>query len=152
MENLDHFLQVRHVKLRSFKLIGFQGEKLEDERQVFDQLKQSINEIAALNQYLVILPGIRPLAAVEEIETGPVSEEMTSYTVPEDEYVIFKFERKHIGQFWNTICSEENQAKYQIDLSKPRFEIFTPELQSKGMVEWCIPTNHSNFSKTSIRE
>ncbi|MFD0712980.1 hypothetical protein [Paenibacillus sp. GCM10027626] len=140
MESLDHFLQVRSAKLSSFQLIGFQGEKLEDERKVFDQLKQSINEIATMNQYLVILPGIKPLAAVEVIETDDVPQGMMSYTIPEDEYVIFRFEKKFIGEFWINICTRENQAKYQIDLSKPRYEIFTPVLQSTGMVEWYIPT------------
>jgi len=140
MERLDDILQVRSGKRGSLQLIGFQGESLEDERKVFDQLKQSINEIAARIQYLVILPGIKPLTAVERIETDDVQEGMTSFTIPEDDYVIFRFEEKFIGAFWNNICTRENQAKYRIDLSKPRYEIFTPELHSSGMVEWYIPT------------
>ncbi|KRE32520.1 hypothetical protein ASG81_23580 [Paenibacillus sp. Soil522] len=43
------------------------------------------------------------------------------YTIPEDEYVIFRFEKKNVGEFWSKVCTEENQAKYNIDLSKPRY-------------------------------
>lgn len=143
MESLDHFLRVRTAKLGSVQLVGFQGENLEDEHKLFAQLKQSINEMTknkSMNQYLVILPGIRPLAAVEINETGEIPEGMTSFTIPEDEYVICRFEKKYIGEFWNAICTEENQAKYRIDLSKPRYEIFVPDHQPAEFIEWYIPT------------
>ncbi|KRE32519.1 hypothetical protein ASG81_23575 [Paenibacillus sp. Soil522] len=65
---MDNFVQTRVAKLRSVELVGFQGESLEDEHKLFDQLKQSISDIKRKNQYLVILPGIRPLVAVEVSE------------------------------------------------------------------------------------
>ncbi|XEC97743.1 effector binding domain-containing protein [Paenibacillus tarimensis] len=137
---MDNFVQTRVAKLRSVELVGFQGENLEDEHKLFDQLKQSISDIKTKNQFLVILPGIRPLVAVEASEQGHVPEGMTSYTIPEDEYVIFRFEKKYVVEFWSKICTEENQAKYNIDLSKPRYEIFTPDLLPTGELEWYIPT------------
>lgn len=136
---MDHFVQTRVAKLRSVELVGFQGENLEDEHKLFDRLGRSISETARLNQYLVILPGVRPLAAIEFNDQGEVTEGMTSYTIPEDEYVIFTFEKKHVGEFWSNICTEENQAKYRIDLSKPRYEIFNPDLQPTETLEWYIP-------------
>jgi len=136
---MDHFVQTRVAKLRSVELIGFQGEHLEDERKLFDQLERNISEITRLNQYLVILPGIRPFVAVEFNELGDAPDGMTSNTIPEGEYVIFTFEKKYVGEFWGNICTEENQAKYRIDLSKPRYEIFTPDLQPTETLEWYIP-------------
>jgi len=140
MEGMDHFVQTRVEKLRSVELVGFQGEHLEDEHKLFDQLKQSISDSERRNRYFVILPGIRPLVAVEASDVGDIPKGMTSYTIPEDEYVLFRFEKKHVGEFWSKICTEENQAKYKIDLSKPRFEIFTSNLQPIGILEWYIPT------------
>ncbi|QYR20976.1 GyrI-like domain-containing protein [Paenibacillus sp. sptzw28] len=137
---MDNFVQTRVEKLRSVELVGFQGENLEDEPELFDQLKQTIGEIEKMKQYLVILPGIRPLVAVEFNALGDVPEGMTSFTIPEGEYVIFNFEKKYVGEFWSKICTEENQARYSIDLSKPRYEIFTPDLQPTETLAWYIPT------------
>jgi predicted transcriptional regulator YdeE len=137
---MEGFVQTRVAKLRSVELVGFLGEHLEDERKLFNQLEQNISELKSMNRYLVILPGICPLVAVEFDELGDVPEGMMSYTLPDGEYVIFRFEKKHVGEFWSNICTEENQAKYNIDLSKPRYEIFTSTLQPTGTLEWRIPT------------
>ncbi len=137
-------MQVRTEKQKAVQLIGFQGYNLEDQHKLFEQMKQNFNAITTKkseNQYLVILPGLFPLVAVEVNETNDVPEGMTTYIIPEDEYVIFRFEEKYIGDFWSSICTEENQAKYNIDLSKPRYEIFTSSLQPTGVTEWYFPTN-----------
>ncbi|UVI33189.1 GyrI-like domain-containing protein [Paenibacillus spongiae] len=142
MVSIEQFTQVRSEKLESVPLMGFLGEILADERQLFDRLKQSIDMLfsnRSVDQYLVILPGLRPLAAIEAVDSQTVPEGMTLFTIPEDNYVIFRFEEKFVGDFWNTVCTSENQAKYRIDLSKPRFERFTAMLQSIGITEWYIP-------------
>jgi|GEM_PF-1378180 len=137
---MDQYVETRVVRLRSIELAGFQGEDLEDEHRLFDQLEQSIGENKRLKQYLVILPGVRPYAAVELSQLGAASEGMTLFTVPGGEYVIFKFDKKDIGRFWCEVCTEENQANYNIDLSKPRYEVFIPEEQPVEHLEWYIPT------------
>ncbi|MNZ60871.1 Bacterial transcription activator, effector binding domain [compost metagenome] len=140
--NIQNVMQVRIARLEAVKLIGFQGESLDDQHRLFTQMDERANAISqkkSENQYLVILPGLIPLVAVEVNETSDMLEGMTAYTIPEDEYVIFKFEEKYIGDFWSSICTEENQAKYNIDLSKPRYEVFTPSLQPTGVTEWYIP-------------
>lgn len=142
--NIQNVMQVRIAKLEAIKLIGFQGDNLDDQHRLFSQMDEKLREITKMKsayQYLVILPGFFPLVAVEVYETTDVPEGMTAYTIPEDEYVIFRFEEKYIGDFWNSICTEENQSKYNIDLSKPRYEVFTPSLQPTGITEWYIPTN-----------
>ncbi|WP_338554241.1 effector binding domain-containing protein [Paenibacillus sp. KS-LC4] len=141
--NIQNVMQVRVAKLESVKLIGFQGEHLDDQHKLFAQMDARAKEISQKkngNQYLVILPGLIPIVAVEVNDTSDVLEGMTAYTIPEDEYVIFKFEEKYIGDFWSSICTEENQSKYNIDLSKPRYEVFTHSLQLAGVTEWYIPT------------
>ncbi len=82
------------------------------------------------------------MVAVEVDEPRDVPEGMSSYVIPEEEYVVFSFEKKYIGEFWNTIYTEENQLEYNIDLAKPRFEVFASQLDAAGMVERYIPTKN----------
>lgn len=136
-------MQIRTAKLEAVKLIGFKGVSLDDQHRLFTLMEEMMGQIIARksdNQYLVILPGLLPLVAVEVNEINHVPDGMTAFLIPEDEYVIFRFEEKYIGDFWDSICTIDNQTRYNIDLSKPRYEIFTSNLQSSGFTEWYIPT------------
>jgi hypothetical protein len=141
---MQDLLQVRNVKLDEVKLVGIMGDNLDDQHRLFVLIDEKIGQINSRksdNLFLVILPGLLPLVAVEVDETNSIPDGMTAFLVPEDDYVIFRFEEKYISDFWESICTIENQRKYNIDLSKPRYEIFKPELQSIGFTEWYIPIN-----------
>lgn len=144
MNTLSDFVQTRVCELEAVTLVGFQGQSMDEENELFDQLTTRSNEIPARkndHQYLVVSgSNPTPVVAVEVEEISSVPESMTSYTIPSGEYVVFSFEERFIGDFWQHVCSSDNQAKYNIDLSKPRFEIFPSELQSEKMTEWYIPT------------
>lgn len=137
-------MQVRTAILGPTRLIGVKGNVLEDQHDLFKEMKLRMNEIKARTNdhaYLVILPRVVPFVALEVTETDEVPQGMVAHSIPEEEYAVFRFEEKDIGDFWDSICSQENQARYNIDLSKPRFEIFLPDLQPQGMTEWYIPVN-----------
>ncbi|TNJ62462.1 GyrI-like domain-containing protein [Paenibacillus hemerocallicola] len=143
---LADILQVREVKQKAISLIGLQGVRLEDQHELFRGLESRLNEIDTKSNsypYLVITPDFRPVVGVEAGSFGKVPLGMIAYTIPADDYVVFRFEKKHIGDFWSNICSNENQASYNIDLTKPRFERFSPELQPSGMVEWHLPVRRT---------
>lgn len=144
MTILNDFARVRTCKLEAVTLIGFKGGSLDEENALFDLLSARVDEIQNRknqHQYLVV-EGSKPapIVAVEVAETSLVPEGMISYTIPKGEYVIFSFETAFIGDFWEQVCSPVNQDKYNIDLSKPRFEIFTAELQDNKKIEWYIST------------
>jgi len=139
---LQDIVQVREARLGAIHLVGFQGERLEDQNSLFVKLNESMSELSAIKSdhpYLVILTGLVPLVAVECEEAGDVPEGMTPCTIPENDYAVFRLEERHIGDFWSTVCTAENQRAYRIDLAQPRFEIFNPELLSQGRTEWYIP-------------
>lgn len=136
-------MQERTAKMEAVNLIGFIGDNLDDQHRLFSIMEEKIGQIIARksdDQYLVILPGLFPFVGVEVNELNVVPDGMIAYLIPEDEYVIFRFEERHIGDFWDSICTIDNQIRYNIDLSKPRYEIFTSNLQSAGFTEWYIPT------------
>jgi predicted transcriptional regulator YdeE len=141
---LNDFARVRTCKLEAITLVGFKGGSLDDEDALFDLLNARVGEISDKkheHQYMVV-EGNKPapVVAVEVTEIELVPEGMISYTIPKGEYVVFSFEAKFIGDFWEQVCSQENQDKYNINLSKPRFEIFKAELQDNKKIEWYIPT------------
>lgn len=143
MNILNDFVQTRTYQLEAVTLVGFKGNSLDEEDALFDLLSARLDEISNRknqHQYMVV-EGSKPapIVAVEVSETRLVPEGMISYTIPKGEYVVFSFEAKLIGEFWEQVCLPENQDKYNIDLSKPRFEIFTSELQNKKRIEWYIP-------------
>lgn len=144
MTILNDFAQIRTYELEAVTLVGFKGKSLDEENALFDLLSVRFDEIPNKknqNQYMVVEGNNpAPVVAVEVTEIGLVPEGMISYTIPKGEYVVFSFEAKFIGDFWEQVCSLENQDKYNIDLSKPRFEIFTSELQDNKKIEWYIPT------------
>lgn len=142
MINIQEFLHTRTVKLEAIDLIGFEGQELEDQHKLFTQLSEYNTRITTKkseNPYLVILPGLVPFVALECTNTNSIPEGMTTHTIPEEEYVVFRFKESYVGDFWSTICTEENQQQYNIDLARPRFEISTSDLQSQKLVEWYIP-------------
>lgn len=141
---IETMVQVRTESIGALRLIGFQGEHLDDQHELFERLELNITDITSKKNnysYLVILPGLKPLVAIEAHSIREVPAGMTACTIPADDYVVFRLEMKHLGHFWNTICTQENQLKYHIDLSKPRFELFGNQLLPKGITEWYIPAN-----------
>ncbi|MBP1904522.1 putative transcriptional regulator YdeE [Paenibacillus turicensis] len=144
MTILNNFAQTRINELEAVTLVGFKGNSLDEEDALFDLLSARSDEITNRknqHQYMVVEGSTpAPVVAVEVTETSLVPEGMISYTIPKGEYVVFSFEAAFIGDFWEQVCSPENQDKYNIDLSKPRFEIFTSELQENKKIEWYIPT------------
>lgn len=144
MVTFSDIVETRACKLHAFTLVGYEGQSMDEEKHLFNQLNEHANEISAVksdNRYLVVLGKfIVPFVALEVTDATNVPSLMKALTIPEDEYVAFKFSKKHVGDFWATVCTAENQNQYNIDLSKPRFEIFTPELQDTGLLEWYIPT------------
>lgn len=143
MTTLSEFVETRTCKIEKVTLVGFQGESMDEEKQLFAQLNARMNELPARkkdNPCLVVSGKFPvPLVAVEVSDSAHVPEGMTALTLPEGEYVAFAFPRQHVGDFWANVCTSENQAKYRIDLSKPRFEIFNTALKDAGQVEWYIP-------------
>lgn len=144
MVGFSDFVQTRTCWINEVSLIGYQGRSMDEEKLLFNRLNDQANEILAKkhnNPYLVVSGKYpTPLVAVEVTQTVKVPEGMTAFTIPEGEYVAFKCKKEHVGHFWANVCTNENQEKYDIDLSKPRFEIFSSDLQSTGFVEWYIPT------------
>jgi hypothetical protein len=144
MAAFSEYVDSRTCKLEKITLVGFQGESMDDEKQLFARLHARMNELPARlkdHPYLVVSGKFPvPLVAVEVSDSAHVPEGMTALTLPKGEYVAFAFPRQHVGDFWANVCTSENQAKYKIDLSKPRFEMFTSALQDAGRVEWYIPT------------
>lgn len=143
MSSLETFSQVRTDSNRAVTLVGYQGERLEDQHELFERLEDTLTRIELRNQgkpYLVIMPGLKPFVGIEATTVNDVPTDMLIVTIPEDHYAVFRFEKAWIGAFWETVCTKENQLKYRIDLDKPRFEMITPELQAAGAIEWYIPT------------
>ncbi|CAG7646157.1 GyrI-like domain-containing protein [Paenibacillus allorhizosphaerae] len=140
--SIHDLMQVTTVTVGPIRLVGLRGIELEDQHSLFQQMKQRKSEIQSRmndHEYLVILPRVVPFVALEVTGSDAVPHGMVSQDIPEERYAVFRFEEKFIGKFWGSICSNENQLKYNIDLSKPRFEIFLPDLQPEGITEWYIP-------------
>lgn len=143
MTTISEFVQTRTCSLQTLTLVGFQGQSLAEENELFDRLNARLQEITNRKNdhpYMIVAGSEpAPVVAVEVVEPGQVPEGMIRYTLPEGEYVVFSFEERYIGEFWEQVCTPERQADYGIDLSKPRFEVFAPELQAANRVEWYIP-------------
>ncbi|QYR24378.1 GyrI-like domain-containing protein [Paenibacillus sp. sptzw28] len=77
---------------------------------------------------------------------------MVGYTIQADEYAVFRFEEKHIADFWDYFCSIDNQALYNLNIEKPRFEIFNKELQPKGVTEIYFPTHDREVKVVALGE
>ncbi|TMV52227.1 GyrI-like domain-containing protein [Paenibacillus mesophilus] len=144
--DIAELMQVRKVKIEAVSLVGLQGRDLDDQKRLFGELAGRMEEIGTRTSdspYLVIPGDFRPIVAVEVSAPGEVPEGMIAFKIPEGDYVAFRFEKKHVGDFWSNICTSENQMRYNIDLSKPRFETFSHELQSAGALEWYIPSKRT---------
>ncbi|TLS52479.1 GyrI-like domain-containing protein [Paenibacillus antri] len=117
---------------------------MDDQDRLFTEMRARLEEVRSRKNdelYLVILPDrFIPYVAVEAADLHDVPPGMVMHRIPEDDYVVFRIEEKYLGDFWSSICSNENQLYYRIDLAKPRYERFTQELQPNGITEWYIPT------------
>lgn len=139
------FVDARTCRVQKMLLIGFQGQSMDEEKRLFDRLNEHADHITAKKNddpYLVVSGKVpAPFVAVEVSDFLNVPEGMGAFTIPEGEYVSFTFKKEHVGDFWANVCTSENQALYNIDLSKARFERLTAELHDTGFVKWFIPTN-----------
>lgn len=139
----SEIVESKKCKIDEVRLVGFQGQSMVDEGKLFEKLNDRLNEIIAKynDQYLVVSGKFPiPIVGVSVWNSANVPKGMITYTIPKGEYVKFMFRKEHIGDFWSNICTDENQAKYNIDLAEPRFEISTSHLQSTSFIEWYIPT------------
>lgn len=144
MATFTEIVETRISRMPEVALIGYQGRSMEDERAMFQLLEEHRHTIATRRHdtpYLVVSGKFpAPLVAVEVSDAAQVPAGMVAFTLPAGDYVTFRFRKEHVGEFWANVCTTDNQAKYKIDLSKPRYEILTAELQDAGVIEWYIPT------------
>ncbi|PYI57123.1 GyrI-like domain-containing protein [Paenibacillus flagellatus] len=145
--HIRDMMEVRRTKVGAIRCVGFQGSGPADEKRLFGELEARLHDISPRrsdNPHLIVIPnGL--IVAVEVDEAGPVPEGAVAFTIPEDEYIVFRFEEKYIGDFWSSICSAENRRLYPFDLDRPRFEIFAPHLQPEGMTEWYFPVKRNEL-------
>jgi predicted transcriptional regulator YdeE len=127
---------------------------VKDERVLLAQLRARRAEIVNLqseDEYLVIVPGgllvAAPVTAIADVPEG-----MVGYIIQADEYVVFRFEEKHIRDFWSYFSSIDNQSLYNLNIEKPRFEIFNKELQPAGMTEIYFPTHDREVKVVALGE
>ncbi|WP_158302066.1 effector binding domain-containing protein [Paenibacillus mesophilus] len=142
--NIDEFMQVRFERREAVSVVGVKGGGPDDENRLFDEIKARGDEIAHkknLNHYLVIIPNGLIIAHEVTESDGPIPEGMVGFTIPADEYAVCRFEERYIGSFWGHICKEPVKSKYNLNFTKPRFEIFAEHLQPQGVTEIYIPTN-----------
>lgn len=140
MLDIQEFVQTRIVSVEAMSIIGVRGKGPEEEEIVFKELNQIISKNMRLNEYeylVVDQEGI--VVGVNAINDKDTPDGLIKYVIPQGEYVVFSFSQEHIGAFWETVCRPENLEKYKVTLARPRFEIFKPELQSVGIVEWYFP-------------
>jgi predicted transcriptional regulator YdeE len=150
---MEQAMQVRTIVTEPVKLVGFMSANgPQDERMLFERLQARKSEIAGRTgeeEYLVIVPGGLIVAApVSDITDVP--EGMIGYTIEADEYVVFRFEEKFIGDFWDYFCNPANQNKYNLNIDKPRFEIFRSDLQPQGVTEIYFPTNDRSYEVSAL--
>ncbi|MDF2651149.1 MAG: hypothetical protein K0Q73_6954 [Paenibacillus sp.] len=151
---MEELMQVRIVSIEAIEAIGFRGRGPEDEKKLFADLRSRMTEIQNRkddHEYLIIGPeGLFAAAAVTNTEFIP--EGMVLITIPADEYNVFRFEEKYIGDFWNYFSNPDAQAEYILDCDKIRFEIFKEELQPKGVTEIYFPVNSKKKSETTKKK
>ncbi|MBS4201452.1 hypothetical protein KHA93_17645 [Bacillus sp. FJAT-49732] len=83
---LQDILQVRTEWLPSIQLIGFQG-RLDDQHTLFSDLNEKVNDLLTkktANQYLVILPELISVVAIERNDVKFIPDVMTAFIIPED--------------------------------------------------------------------
>ncbi|UVI30854.1 effector binding domain-containing protein [Paenibacillus spongiae] len=153
--NLEELIQVRTAVTEKVHLVGLKGANdYEVEKRMFAELKARNDEIPnriGADEYLVIF-GDGLLVAAQVTEFGQLPEGMTAYTLEPDEHAVFRFEEKHICAFWEYFCSPDNQAKYNLNIDKPRFEIFKESLQPAGMTEIYFPTHDREVKVLALGE
>lgn len=138
---------IRTAQIPKMLLIGVQNslpQSYEDEQKMFasiDSRKEEIKgRVQDLHTYMVIHDhGSKMTVGLRVDQPDEIPGEMVSLVVPEEEYVIFRFEEKHICLFWEFFCDPENQQKYGVDVGKARFETFNDSLQPNGITEIYFP-------------
>lgn len=141
-ESMDRLMQTRGVMTEEFLLVGFRGiQAHETEQLLFGQLKERGGEIPHVlgpEEYLVTLTdGLfagRRVSAFGELPPG-----MIPFTLHPGEYLVFRFEERHIPAFWRYFNEEEHREAYNLDFGQPKFEIFMKSLQPSGLTEIYVP-------------
>lgn len=144
---LSDFAMIRHCRREAMQLVGLGGRTMEDEKSLFDKLRDRLNEIehdVSRAQYLVVSgKHPAPFVGVDGTDTKDVPDGMHRITIPAEDYMAFAFHKSRTGDFWNLVCTDDNQSRYRIDLSKPRFESFDPVAVPTETIEWYIPMQSS---------
>lgn len=141
----NEMVESQLCRMDEVMLAGVRGKSLDEEKELFQKLNGRIDELVAKNadKYLVVTGKLPvPYVGVPVSNSFNLPEDMAMYTIPEGEYVRFRFRKEHIGDFWTNVCTDENQEKYNLEFAKPKFEISTSHLQSTGYIEWYIPTRN----------
>lgn len=145
--DMEQLWTIRSEQFKERFLIGLQNllpQSYEDEQKLFAKLAARKNEIMEqtldANTYMAIHDnGSKMTVGLMVNELGEVPEGMVSLVIPDEEYIVFRFEVKHICSFWQFFCEEGNQKKYEVDVVKARYETFNDSLQPNGMTEIYFP-------------
>lgn len=145
--NMEELWKTREERLGMRRIIGVQNQlpqSHEDEQQQFATIKARSSEIPDQtmdgNLYMVIHEnGSKMTVGLTVHHVSEIPEGMVSLTLPEQDYQVFRFEEKHICSFWKYFCDHENQAKFELDVVKARFEVFNDSLQPHGFTEIFFP-------------
>lgn len=145
--NMEEHWAIRTQQFRKRFIVGIQNQlpqSYEDEQIQFATLEAKTKEIKEQNfdgnTYMVIHDnGTKMTVGLMVTQVVEIPEGMVSLVLPEEDYVIFRFEEKHICSFWEYFCNQENQRKYGLDVIKARFETFNDSLQPLGFTEIYFP-------------
>ncbi|WP_082053511.1 GyrI-like domain-containing protein [Gordoniibacillus kamchatkensis] len=145
--NMETLWTIRTEQFKERSFIGLQNplpQSYEDEQRLFATLAARRNEIMGQtldgNTYMVIHDnGSKMTVGLMVTQLGEIPDGMVSLNLPDEEYVVFRFEEKHICSFWQFFCDRENQKKYELDVVKARFETFNDSLQPNGITEIYFP-------------
>jgi predicted transcriptional regulator YdeE len=145
--DMEQLWTIRTERFKKRYFIGLQNQlpqSYEDEQRLFATLEDRRNEIMGQtmdgNTYMVIHDnGSKMTIGLMVNQPGEVPEGMVSLVLPDEEYVVFRFEEKHICSFWQYFCDQDNQKKYELDVVKARFETFNDSLQPNGITEIYYP-------------
>lgn len=145
--DMEALWTIRTEQFKKIFLIGLQKQlpqSYEEEHELFARVEARKNEITeqtlTSNTYMVIHDNGTKMTVglmVNKIEEVP--DGMVPLRLPAEEYVVFRFEEKHICSFWKYFSSQDNQKKYELDIGKARLETFNDSLQRKGMTEIYFP-------------
>jgi predicted transcriptional regulator YdeE len=145
--NIEELWTTRTEEYGRRQFVGVRNrlpQSYEDEQRLFATLQIRKEEIADRstdgNMYMIIHDnGSNMTVAFRVDRIADLPQDMVSLELPEEEYVVFRFEEKHICSFWEYFCDVNHQQKYGVDVVKARYETFNEVLQPNGMTEIYFP-------------